>query len=322
VRTRWLPVLGLAVLAPVCAEYLWGYDDSTGHPATLIGNLVVFTPLYGAPALLIRELVRRRGLGWPSIVLLAAAFGVVQAGVVDQSVWARTYRGIPYWPDMADPTYLAPIGLSVFLAVTFVANHVLASICGPIALVEGLAGREPWLGRSTIVVLAVLYAGASALVYADMVDTVGHPIGSSAQVAGAALVAVALVVAALVPRRSPAFGPERVPSPWLLLVASAAAFGGAMLAPPSPLGTTALVVAYAGAAVVVARLAHRADFSRAHVTALAAGWLTAFAVGSSATVPIGSVTTAERVGHHLVLFALVAVTGVLGVRRARVASGA
>ncbi len=29
-RTRWLPVLGLAVLAPVCAEYLWGYDDSTG----------------------------------------------------------------------------------------------------------------------------------------------------------------------------------------------------------------------------------------------------------------------------------------------------
>ena len=87
-RTRWLPVRGhgtqpplaLAVLAPVCAEYLWGYDDSTGHPGTLVGNLIVFTPLYGCPALLIREVARRRGLGWPGIVLLAAAFGVVEAG--------------------------------------------------------------------------------------------------------------------------------------------------------------------------------------------------------------------------------------------------
>ncbi|QIG41448.1 hypothetical protein G5V58_00475 [Nocardioides anomalus] len=318
-RTRWLPVLALAVLAPVCAEYLWGYDDSTGHPATLLGNLVVFTPLYGAPALLIREVVRRRGLGWPSIVLLAAAFGVVQAGVVDQSVWARTYRGIPYWSDMADPTYLAPIGLSVFLAVSFVANHVLASMCGPIALVEGLAGRDRWLGRPVVVVLALLYVAASVLVFVDMLDTVGHPIGSPAQVAGAAVAAVALVLAALVPRRSPVFGPGRVPSPWLLLVASGVVFGAAMLAPPSPLGTTALVLAYAGAAAVITRLAHRADFSRAHVTALAAGWLIALAVGSWATVPIGTVTTAERVGHHVVLIALVALTGVLGVARSRVA---
>ena len=87
-RTRWLPVLGLVVLAPVCAEYLWGYDDSTGHPGTLLGNLIVFTPLYGAPALLIREVARRRGLGWPGILLLAAAFGVVEAAIVDQSMWS------------------------------------------------------------------------------------------------------------------------------------------------------------------------------------------------------------------------------------------
>jgi hypothetical protein len=106
-RTRWLPVLGLAVLAPVCAEYLWGYDDSTGHPGTLVGNLVVFIPLYGAPALLIREVARRRGLGWPGIVLLAAAFGVVEAGLVDQSMFSRDYRDIPYWSDLADPTYVA-----------------------------------------------------------------------------------------------------------------------------------------------------------------------------------------------------------------------
>ena len=71
-RTAWLPALGLFVLAPVCAEYLWGYDNSTGHPATLVGNLIVFSPLYGAPALLIREAARRFGLGWPGLLLMAA----------------------------------------------------------------------------------------------------------------------------------------------------------------------------------------------------------------------------------------------------------
>ena len=119
-RTAWLPALGLFVLAPVCAEYLWGYDDSTGHPGTLVGNLLVFSPLYGAPALLIREAARRHGLGWPGILLMAAAFGVVEAGIVDQSMWSADYRDIPYWDDMSEPTYLAPIGLSIYLALTFV----------------------------------------------------------------------------------------------------------------------------------------------------------------------------------------------------------
>ena len=180
-RTRWLPVLTLAVLAPVCAEYLWGYDDSTGHPGTLVGNLIIFTPLYGCPALLIREVARRRGLGWPGIVLLAAAFGVVEAGLVDQSMFSRDYRDIPYWHDIADPTYVAPIGLSIFLAVSFVSNHVIASMAGPIALVEGLVrrrAREPWLGRPMIVVATLLYLGACALVYADMLSTEGSAIAS------------------------------------------------------------------------------------------------------------------------------------------------
>jgi hypothetical protein len=204
-RTRWLPVLALAVLAPVCAEYLWGYDDSTGHPGTLVGNLIIFTPLYGCPALLIREVARRRGRGWPGIVLLAAAFGVVEAGLFDQSMFSRDYRDIPYWHDLADPTYVAPIGLSIFLAVSFVANHVIASIAGPIAVVEGLAGRrgrEPWLGRPMIVVAALLYAAASGLVLQDMFSTEDDH-ASAGQLMGAGAVAVLLVAGVLRTGRRP-----------------------------------------------------------------------------------------------------------------------
>ena len=67
---RRLQIAGLLVLAPVCAEYLAAYDDSTGDALLLIGNLIIFAPLYGAPALLIREVARRNGLGWIGIIAL------------------------------------------------------------------------------------------------------------------------------------------------------------------------------------------------------------------------------------------------------------
>jgi len=321
VRSRWLPVLALAVLAPVCAEYLWAYDDSTGHPAVLLGNLVVFVPLYGCPALLIREVARRRGSGWPGIVLLAAAFGVVEAGVVDQSVFARDYRGIPYWSDMADPTYVAPIGLSIFLAVTFVMNHVLASIAGPVAVVEGLAGRrgqQPWLGRPTIVLASVLYLAGCAAVYADMLDTSGGGIASAAEVIGAGVVALLLVAAALtVPQRPRHLAAGWVPRPWLVGLLSTAVAGATLAYGPSPLGTDALIATYAAAAVLVWRISRRRGWSAVHVAALASGWLTAFALGAFATDPIGRVTAAEELGHHLGVLGLVALAGCVATTRAR-----
>ena len=324
-RTRWLPVLVLGALAPVCAEYLWGYDDSTGHPGTLLGNLVVFTPLYGCPALLIREVARRRGLGWPGIVLLAAAFGVVEAGVVDQSMFARDYRGIPYWSDMADPTYVAPIGLSIFLAVTFVMNHVLASMAGPIAVVEGLAGRrgrDPWLGRPMIAVASVLYLAASAAVYADMLDTNGEAIASPGQVAGAGVAALLLVAAALASRRLRVdLAAGGVPRPWLVAVLSAAATGATLVYGPSPLGTDALIATYAVAAGLVWWIGRRPAWTAGHVAALAAGWLTAFAIAAFATDPIGHVTDAEKVGHNVALLLLVAAVGAIAVRRAAAGEG-
>lgn len=317
-RTRWLPVLALAVLAPVCAEYLWGYDDSTGHAGTLIGNLIVFTPLYGCPALLIREVARRRGLGWPGIVLLAAAFGVVEAGLVDQSMFSRDYRDIPYWHDLADPTYVAPIGLSIFLALSFVANHVIASIAGPIALVEGLAGsrgREPWLGRPMIVVATLLYMGASALVYADMLSTEDDHAWAG-QLVGAGAVAVLLVAGALRTGRRPRTQRSgAAPSPWLVAAVTFVVGLGSQLLPPSPLGTDVLLLVYVGAAAAIWWLSGRTGWDGAHAAALALGALSAFSVGAFWTDPIGQVTDAEKLGHNVAMVVLVTVVGVLAVHR-------
>jgi hypothetical protein len=48
----------------VCAEYLAAYDEATGDLVRLLLGLLILAPVYGAPALLIREIARRRNLGY------------------------------------------------------------------------------------------------------------------------------------------------------------------------------------------------------------------------------------------------------------------
>lgn len=317
-------MLGLGVLAPVCAEYLWAYDDATGQPLVLLGSLVILTPLYGCPALLVREVAHRRGLGWPSVLLMAAAFGVVEAGIVDQSMWSTSYRDISYWHDMASPTYIEPIGMSVFLVVTFVGGHVINSIGAPIAVAEGLAGRrgqQPWLTKWTIPVVALLYVAASALVLGDHLVTESDH-ASAGQVAGSAVAALLLVLLALAPVWRPRpLRTGRVPSPWLVLVLAAGVFAASQSYGASPLGTDALLATEAVAVVAVWRLSARAGWGAGQAAALATGALVAAGVLAFQAEPLGDVSAARQLGHNLTLVLLVAALGAAAVRRAAGARG-
>jgi hypothetical protein len=169
-KNRWLPVLCLAVLSPVCAEYLVGYDTSTGRTLTLLGSLLIFVPLYGVPAVLIREIARRRRVGWPSILALAAAAGLLQAGVIDQSLFSVSYRKIDYWDEMVGPTWIEPLGFGASSALNFLGGHIVYSYAIPILMVEAMfpsSTKRPWLSRPWLVVATVLYVAAAALVLSD-----------------------------------------------------------------------------------------------------------------------------------------------------------
>ncbi|MEU8198249.1 hypothetical protein AB0C10_31170 [Microbispora amethystogenes] len=210
-RARWSLAAGLLVLSPMCAEYLAGYDDSTGDPFVLAVSLMIFSPLYGAPALLIRETARRLGMRWPEILALAAAFGVLQAAVVDQSLFSEGYRDIPYWEEMIRPTYVEPLGLAAHTALAFVGGHAIWSFGAPIVLIEALAprlpkswlptpslSRTPWLRTPGLAVTAALYLAAAALVLRDHLRTEPDH-ASAAQIAGALAVAALLALLAFLP---------------------------------------------------------------------------------------------------------------------------
>jgi len=70
---RVAPAVGLFLIAPLVAEFLLG-----DLPIKMLGALVILAPLYGGGALIVREVVRRTGRGWPSIFVLAFAYAVFE----------------------------------------------------------------------------------------------------------------------------------------------------------------------------------------------------------------------------------------------------
>jgi hypothetical protein len=82
---RVAPAFVLFFLSPLVAEFLLG--DFT---LAAIGYLVLLAPMYGGGALLVRELTRRAGRGWPTIVLLALAYGVLEEGIATRRCSTRT----------------------------------------------------------------------------------------------------------------------------------------------------------------------------------------------------------------------------------------
>ncbi|MEV6242106.1 hypothetical protein [Lentzea sp. NPDC051838] len=150
------PVLGLFFLAPFVGEFLLG-----NIPITDMALGLLLAPLYGSGAILVRELGRRAG-GWPSMLLLAAAYALIEEGPVDQLIWNNSYAGHDY---LTGPSYVPFLGTSVEVVQSILALHTIWSISVPIALVETLSRRGPWLHTRGLVVVGLLFLTGSAFVF-------------------------------------------------------------------------------------------------------------------------------------------------------------
>lgn len=99
---------------------------------------------------MIREVTRRTGRGRPSTLLLSAAFGVIQAGLVDQGLFSPDFVDEPSWDLERLPTLIPAPGISADHALDFVVGHVIWSFAAPIAVIGSCAPRvagRPWLGE-------------------------------------------------------------------------------------------------------------------------------------------------------------------------------
>jgi hypothetical protein len=266
------PVAGLLVLAPFVGEYLLGNLSVRILPA-----LPFLAPMYGGGALLIREVVRRTGFGWPAILLLGAAYGVIEAGLADQSLFNPTFEG----HDFQAVTPVPALGISATNSLSFVVGHAVWSIGLPIALVEHLTPARrttPWLGRTGLAVTALAYLWGLAIVFRELHDSEGF-LATPAQLTGAAVVAALLVTAAFLTRRP---APRRtgggwMPRPWLVAVMGFVASSAFVARPESWAGFWAGLAMLPVAALGVAALARRPRWTDRHRLGLIGGVLLTYA---------------------------------------------
>lgn len=183
------PVLTLLLLAPFVGEFLLG--DFTLRQ---IWIYPIMLPIYGGGALLIREAARRSGRGWPTILLLGLAYGIVEEALADQSLFNPHFLGL----HLIDYGYIPALGISAPWTTYVLAIHVVWSIGVPIALVEALVPErrtEPWVGRKGLASAGLLYAVGVAIVTAGTAAR-EHFMASRAQLACGALAAAAVAALA------------------------------------------------------------------------------------------------------------------------------
>ena len=302
---------GLLVVSPIAAEYLSGYQAF--NPLVLVGYLGIFVPLYGTVAVLTRELTRRTGRGWPTILLLGAAFGLIQAGLIDQSLFNPGYLDnddptwAQAWRQERQATLIPGLGISAS-HLGFVAGYVIMTIAAPIAVVEALVSDradQPWLGRVGLTVIGLLYLLGAGVVFAYDTRPRGF-LAAPVQLIVTAVVVAALVTAALaLPRRTVgAASSKRAPHPWLAGVAALVLCAIPNQAPATWGGVAMSVAALGLLGGLLLVWSRRSGWGRAHVLLVAAGPLVATVTASFfVSDPLGDASPVERYLSNTILLA-------------------
>ena len=131
--------VGLFLLAPFIGEFVLGNQAITSLPM-----LLVYAPMYGGGALLVRETARRAGAGWPAIIALGAAYALTEEGLIDQMLVNPGYLGLGTFDGFAP---IPGLGISARLLYESLSIHTVWSVCVSIAIVEAFDRRDPapWL---------------------------------------------------------------------------------------------------------------------------------------------------------------------------------
>ncbi len=221
-KARAASVVALLLLSPIIGEVLFG--------ATRITTLFVLIPQIGAwgcGSLIIRELVHRRGRGWPAVLLLGIALAIAEECVIQQTSLAPLVGA-----DVEHP-YGRFLGVNWVYFLWALGYESIWIVLLPIRLTELIYPSQrdrSWVGTRGMVIASVVFVVASLVAWYSWTQVLlprlypelAHDVPVLA--VGIALVAIAaLAVAALGTGLARTFERRRaesVPPSWLVGLAA------------------------------------------------------------------------------------------------------
>lgn len=316
---RMAPALFLAFLAPMFAEVLPG--------ATRFSSIFVFPiemAVWGGGAVLARAIVRKRRLGWWSLLLLGIALAIAEEFLIQQTSVA------PMVIRLKGETWARAFGLNYIYLLWALAYESIWVVILPTLAVELIfpdRRNDPWLNKAGAIVTMVLFAIGCFFAWFTWTQIARTKVFHQPPYTPpllwiiGAVVAIALLIAAAL--RLPLKVPRSLtpPPPWLvgLLGATWAVlwFGLVVLAfgidPAFPEGAAGA----AGLAMIslllvfVPRWTAHPDWSGRHDYALIAGSLT----GSMAVSFVGFIGPPSNDLWFKLIVDLAAVVGLVWLRR-------
>jgi len=300
-RKNIFAAITLFFVAPLVAEYLLG-----DLPLKLLTALIVLAPAYGGGAVLIRETARRTGRGWPTMLMLGAAYALIGEGLVSQSLFNPDYMN-KHW-HLLYPAYIPALGIGGWWTLFMVNLHMFWSMGVSIALVETLFPAEadaPWLGLAGDSVVAAVFVLGSAASFGIGFKQ-NRFVASHGQLLGAAVLSVLLMVCAfLIPARRWRMAGGMVPNPWVTGTVAFVLGMGVMNTPPKWgwASVGAFLAIDAVFLVLVAFFSRQAGWSALHVLSLAAGGALDYGIHAFTARPLIGGLLGMRISNTVLLAA-------------------
>lgn len=155
------PAVVLFFLAPIIGELLSG----SAPPAEFFNpfGLLMLSVLYGGGAILARELTLRWRKGWPTLLVLGAAYGIIEEGLMVKSFFD------PNWIDLDIlGTYGRWGGVNWVWSLELTIYHAVFSIAIPVLLVSLIypsRRTEAWISRRGFRWLAFVFVLNGLFIY-------------------------------------------------------------------------------------------------------------------------------------------------------------
>lgn len=161
------PLLALAVLSPSIAELLTGSTPITTlvtNPPMFAFQFLYLIGFYGGGVLLVREAAARWNKGWATILLLGAAYGIMEEGIAVHTFFQHTGNPVGIMG-----SYGRLFGVNWVWATGLTLFHSIYSIALPIFMI-GLfypnVREKPWMDRGLTILVMAIYLFLIGFFYA------------------------------------------------------------------------------------------------------------------------------------------------------------